>query len=245
MISITGGVSVSGSIITTDGAGPGPGPGPSGPIILYYDLSNASCYSGTGSTLVDLSGYGNDGTLVNSPTYNGSDFGGSVTTSRASSQFIKTSDSFNLDSDWTVTVIANVSTSQTYWATMWGNDAYPGVGYWALQTASNNLQVNTSGFGGITYTGTVQGSVKVFDFTFDGSTITTYINGVSVASGSLTPSTPATDGLYFSARHVNGGGASPTDWMSATFYQMRVYSSALDASTVLSNFNQVKAQYGL
>lgn len=242
MITITGGMTLgNGMVFNLEGGGPGP----SGPALLYYDLSNSSCYSGSGSTLVDLSGNGNNGTLVNNPTYNGSDHGGSITTSRSSTQYIKTANTFDLGTSWTVSVIANISTSQQYWATLWGNDSYPGVGYWALQTASNNLQVNTSGFGGVTYTGSIQGSIKVFDFTYDGSNVTTYINGTSVISGSMATPTLASNGLYFSARHQNGGGATPVDLMNATFYQMKVYSSALDSSTILSNFNAVKSQYGL
>lgn len=218
---------------------------PGRPLVLWYDFSNTSCYSGSGSTLVDLSGYGNDGTLVNSPKYDGDDHGGSITTSRNDNQFIKTDNTFNLGTSWTISVIANISASQTYWATLWGNDSYPGVGYWALQTASNNLQVNNSGFGGITYSGTIQDSIKVFDITYDGSTAIVYINGSSVVSGSLPAPILANNGLYFGSRHQNGGDEPPTDLMNATFYQMKVYSLALDSSTVLSNFNGVKSQYDL
>jgi hypothetical protein len=45
--------------------------------VLYFDVANTSCYPGSGTTLTDLSGYGNNGTLINGPTYNSSN-GGSI-----------------------------------------------------------------------------------------------------------------------------------------------------------------------
>jgi len=44
-------------------------------IVLHLDASNSSSYSGSGTTWTDLSGQGNNATLVNSPTYS-SDYGG-------------------------------------------------------------------------------------------------------------------------------------------------------------------------
>ena len=39
-------------------------------LVLYLDASNPNSYAGTGTTWTDLSGYGNDFTLVNNPTFN-------------------------------------------------------------------------------------------------------------------------------------------------------------------------------
>ena len=41
-------------------------------IILYMDFGNRASYPGTGTTVTDLSGYGNDGTVVGSPTFDAS-----------------------------------------------------------------------------------------------------------------------------------------------------------------------------
>lgn len=41
---------------------------------LYYDFSDNKCYPGTGTTVFDLSGNQWNGTLVNSPTYQGNSF---------------------------------------------------------------------------------------------------------------------------------------------------------------------------
>ena len=41
-------------------------------MVLYYDFSNPATYVGSGSVVEDQSGEGNDGQLVNSPTFNSS-----------------------------------------------------------------------------------------------------------------------------------------------------------------------------
>ena len=46
-------------------------------LVLYLDAGYPSSYPTTGTTWYDVSGYGNNGTLVNGPTYN-SDDGGSI-----------------------------------------------------------------------------------------------------------------------------------------------------------------------
>jgi hypothetical protein len=41
-------------------------------MVLYYDFSNPATYGGSGNTVRDQSGEGNDGELINSPTFNSS-----------------------------------------------------------------------------------------------------------------------------------------------------------------------------
>lgn len=44
-------------------------------LVLNLDAGNPASYSGSGTTWTDLSGNGNNGTLVNSPTYNANNQG--------------------------------------------------------------------------------------------------------------------------------------------------------------------------
>jgi hypothetical protein len=44
-------------------------------LVLYLDAANRRSYSGTGTAWNDLSGNGNNGTLVNGPTYNSDNMG--------------------------------------------------------------------------------------------------------------------------------------------------------------------------
>ena len=46
-------------------------------LVLYLDAANPKSYPGSGTTWKDLSGNGNNGTLVNGPTFNSAN-GGSI-----------------------------------------------------------------------------------------------------------------------------------------------------------------------
>lgn len=205
---------------------------------MFWDIGNSSSYPGSGTVITDLSGNGINGTLSGSPTYSS----GGITT--ASSKYIYTPSTFNLGSAWTVSIVSNTSTTQTYWATMWGDEAWSSAGYIAYQTGASSISFGVPA-GGTSYSGTIQGSNTAWDFTFNGSTISLYKNGATtpVATASMSASTPSSAGIFFGARHVNGGGSSPTDFSNTTFYQMRIYNRALTSTEVASNYATVKSQY--
>ena len=59
-------------------------------LMLNLDAGNSASYPGTGTTWYDLSGNGNNGTLINSPTFNNSIAGGAFTFN-GSNQYVSTS----------------------------------------------------------------------------------------------------------------------------------------------------------
>jgi hypothetical protein len=69
---------------------------PSTPVILttlpklHYDTNNSSSYSGTGTKLTDLSGNGNDGTIMGSPSFTTLTVGGGVLVFNGNQQYIST-----------------------------------------------------------------------------------------------------------------------------------------------------------
>ena len=74
-------------------------------LIFDMDVINPKCYAGSGSTVIDLSGNGNNGTLVNSPTYNSAN--GSFSFNSASSQTCDLG--FQWPSNFTLEVILSTS----------------------------------------------------------------------------------------------------------------------------------------
>lgn len=211
-------------------------------LTMYWDIGNSSSYPGTGTTITDLSGNGITGTLSGSPTYSA----GGLTT--ALSKYIYTPTTFNLGNAWTVTVVSNTSTTQPqYWATMWGGETWSSAGFIAYQSSSSSLTFGKPS-GGTSWSTTqaaIQGNNTVWDFTYDGSTVKLFKNGntTPVQSAAMTTATLSTWGIFFGARHINGGGTTATDFSNTTFYQMRVYNNALSTTDIAANYAAVKAQY--
>jgi len=65
-------------------------------LVLYLDAANTRSYPGTGTTWSDLSRGGNNGSLINGPTFNGGN-GGSIV-------FDGTNDSVNLQQSTSIDV---------------------------------------------------------------------------------------------------------------------------------------------
>ena len=83
--------------------------------------------------------------------------------------------------------------------------------------------------------------------TYNGTTLKGYINGAEVASATVTFDSPHDDGL--TVHHLLWGAGSATNMGDGTYYdgrmgEIRIYSDALTAPEVLSNYNARKSRYG-
>lgn len=203
---------------------------------LIMDLAIAPT---SGSTWTDQSGNGNHGTLVGSPTYVATNGGGYRTTT---GQYIATN--YNLPSAFTISIVASLNPT-SFWATFWGNEVWnTNSGYLAYFTSSTGLNIgspnNLSSF-------TVSGinTIHIWDFVISGNSITLYMDGISLGTKTFTsPTSLATNGLNFGARHTNAG-TGFTDICPGTYYNMKVYKRALVADEITTKFNQMRGTYGL
>lgn len=209
---------------------------------MFWDLGNSSSYPGSGTTITDLSGNGRNGTLSGSPAYSS----GGITS--GSGKYIYAPPTFNLGNAWTMTIVSNTSTTQPqYWSTMWGAETWSSAGFIAYQTSSSSLSFGKP-TGGTTWSTTqaaIQGNNTVWDFTYDGITVKLYKNGnpTPVQSATMVVAVASTYGIFYGARHINGGGSTPTDFSATTFYQMRVYNRALTTDEIATNYSSVKTAY--
>jgi hypothetical protein len=218
-------------------------------LVLHFDPSNSSSYSGTGTTINDLSGNGLNGTMSNitftNPyfTYNGS-----------SSQ-ISVADNALLEpgsGDWTIefwvnhSVIAGAS-RVLIGKTDGGNAADWGYG---IRTASNGNTFMEIGNGTTSIT-TPTSALSINTWyqvvgvwtNVASNSLALYINGSLVGSNShsFTSIKNTTSPLYTGS--FNGGQFS--QWLNGRMGVVRMYNSALTGSQVLQNFDADKSKYGL
>jgi hypothetical protein len=203
-------------------------------------VMNLATAPSTGSTWTDVSGNGNNGTLVNTPAYTSTN-GGGITTSGSS--YISTG--YNLPSTFTVSVAASFNPT-TYWATIFGNEIWNSTkGYIAFFSSANGIDIGSSS-GQATVPVNDYNTVHIWDFAVNGTSFVLYKDGQVIGTGSfLAPASGvSTNGLYFGARHTNGG-TGATDYGPGTYYSMRVYNRTLSDDEVKINFSSLKATYGL
>lgn len=220
-------------------------------LVAYYDPSNASSYSGSGTTLNDLSGNGLTGTMSNvtftTPylTYNGT----SSTTSIADNAllepgsgdftleawvyysvlagstrtFISKCDNGGLASSWSYGFRTNGTTGGTYLE----------VGNGTTSVTSPSYTVSTGQWYQIVGVWTNIAS----------NSIALYINGASQGSNahSFTGVKNSTRPLYLGS--YNGGEYS--QWFNGRMGIVRYYNSALTSSQILQNYYADKSKYGL
>ena len=203
-------------------------------------VMNLATAPSAGTTWTDISGNGNNATLQNAPTYSSSN-GGGITT--AGTSYISTG--YNLPSTFTVSVAASFNPT-TYWSVIWANESWTAQkGYIAYLSSANGID-----FGSPPTPPTIPmndiNTIHIWDFTVNGTTYALYKDGVLVQTGTFTapPGGLSTNGLYFGARHTNGG-TGVTDYSPGTFYSMRVYNRALSTDEIKSNFSTLRSSYGL
>ncbi len=218
-------------------------------LVLSYDISNVSSYPGSGTTVTDLQGSSN-ASLVNSPTY-----AGGYLTFNGTNQYLVTSTSLYSKVPTDVTTIS-----------IWAYPMDNGVilterGNASLVSGWYDAQMEMVGgvmkFSMWPYTlgaARITSSVATpfnrwyqFTMTYDGTKLTAYVNGVEAGSATYSRDNPGENG---SGLHYVIAGPSATNMGDGTYAKMmlgefQVYSNALSASQVLSNYNSSKSKYGV
>jgi hypothetical protein len=222
---------------------------------LQMNLLSAPTVSSSGSTWVDASGNGNNGTLLSetgaSFTYTADNGGGLIATGSLGTGGASThiSTSYVLTSPFTVEMWCKPNGQRT-WSTLWGSEVYSSdTGWWAVWEATGTLTAGGAPSGVGYTTSYTQSTPQHYVFTLTGSTFTFYLNGVAT-SGSGSYSAPSGGAgispLLFGSRHPNSGGTTPpTDALDGTYYQMRVYNTALSSSQVTQNYSGTRGMLGV
>lgn len=224
----------------------------------YYDIGNTSSYSGSGSTVTDLSvsGYGT-GSLLNSPTYTSAGLASYLSFNGTNSYFLSPNLYTMVQGTLNVTLEVWVRTASDN-----------GI----VVDEQGNLPINSGWHDAqiVIVSGTLKGAVWPYTTIVTGSAVTRnawqqyvltfndatntqtlYLNGASVGSSSIqrdfSPGAVggATTGLWYGIGLGDITSIGDTSYLACDWSIFKVYNRALTATEVLQNYDAVKWRYGL
>ena len=212
---------------------------PAGPVtnglLLYWDAGNLDSYPGTGTTIYDLSGNGNNGTLVNGVGYNQTN-GGVLT--------------FDGVDDYVISYNPNLSTTTS---TVMGAARYTGgvqgrminstdvnwlIGHW------NNSTENYYALGWISPVqyGASDTNWRVYAALGNqpGNLYSSYVNN-TLSSGPNSNGSSGPDGISIGAQTFGG----VSEYSAGQFSFVLVYNRVLTTAEMTQNYNYFKGRFGL
>jgi hypothetical protein len=225
-------------------------------LILALDAGNVKSYPGSGTTWYDKSGYGNNGTLTNGPTFTGSN-GGSLV-------FDGTNDYVTIPYTPILTPTSSISFGGWAYKDLWADVpdsrllSKTQVGGYQLTFSTNDAYIPTGNVGilihlGGTYYAT---SVPIIDYiitkwnhffaTCDGRYIKLYINGNLISTydkGSTSPITYSNNNYFVIGAEPGTGTGIDGSYFSGRISNILVYDRALSDSEVFQIYNAQKSRY--
>ena len=231
-------------------------------LITYWDIQNSSSYPGSGSTINDLVGNSN-GVIVGTVTYTG-DSTDYLTVEGSGTEYIRTG---NLDP-----YLSPVNTGTTMSLFLWVYPTSNGIiiseqgtttpdSSWYDAQIQRNSSGNflfsvwqyTIGSALITSPGTYSLNQWYYSgWTYNGTTLTAYVNGNSTGSVNISRQTPNSAGLdmyYYIGQPsstnmvTNPGGTNLGPASTFRFGALHIYNRALSAAEVLQNYELTSLPY--
>jgi len=225
-------------------------------LVLALDAANQKSYPGTGTVWTDLSGNGNNGTLVNGPSFDSGNLGsiefdgvneyvtggGNITNSLFSENSYTLCAWFNWrggggGSDGRNYLLQNGGTNYPLSLEINSRDFNPPrFATWQHTTTGNNHHNSNS-------THTVNQNQWYNFIVSNGisNTIKMFVNGNEIFS----TSTRSGDLLSFSGFRIGTHRSNNNRWFDGKISQSLIYNRALTADEVSQNFNATKSRYGL
>jgi len=208
-------------------------------LVLYLDAANNKSYVSGSTTWVDLTGNGNNGTLINGPTFN-TGSGGSIV-------FDGTNDYVNCGLSQNVN--SNTFT-YCFWAsppeiagTLLGNSKDAGGAQIYLDLTSISLVKQDSFVMGNFSTSTAKLNWNYYCISYLSPNISFYLNGILTSY-----TTYSTTFDFTSSNRLIGGRFS-----GGSIYQpyrgkvaiVHLYNRVLSATEILQNYNALKGRFGI
>jgi hypothetical protein len=209
-------------------------------LVLALDAANPKSYVSGSTTWGDLSRGGNNGTLVNGPTFDSGNGGSivfdgvddyvqlSATPSSLVTSNVTISSWFNTSNATQQMIIGNSGGSNRFYIETF-NRSETLVAHWGIGSQQNSLTSNAI----ITTNSWVN-----YSMTYDGNITIGYLNGLTTDSTSIGNQTYTNNtlrvGLWVNSLYFKGN-----------IPQVSIYNRALSAQEILQNYNATKTRFGL
>lgn len=206
-------------------------------LVLYLDAANTRSYLGTGTTWSDLSRGGNNGTLINGPTFN-SENGGSIV--------------FDGSNDYvTIPTITNNIYTIDFWYKMGGNDG--SYGYFA-SSGDNGFAIGEGGpgigYGQFYYwNSSVSTGLGLIPSTTNWNHICTLINvstnNIQIYGNGNQLSNSTISNMSTSISNIGRYITLNIHYLKGNLASYKIYNRSLSTTEILQNYNTTKNRFGL
>jgi hypothetical protein len=217
--------------VTVSNTAPPPPPPPTG-LVASYNFD-----AGSGTTLADLSGNANSGTITGATWATSGKTGGALSFN-GTSNYVQVADSNSLDLTTGMTLEAwvNPSALGTSWRTLLFKAQGAGMVYslYANQDTTRPIaQVGINGEKDVIGTAALPlNTWSHLAATYDGSALRLYVNGTLAATTAVTGNIPVSTGVL-----RLGGNAVWGEWYGGLLDDVRVYNRALSASEISTDMS--------
>jgi hypothetical protein len=210
-------------------------------LVLHLDAANLKSYPGTGTTWTDLSGSGNNGTLVNGTAYNSGN-GGHLTFDGIDDHVSGSVPIFAVASGATIEAMVRLN-NVTNLSAIFSHGRSGSSFDLGMVVISSNLRFrNSNNDHALSSPTTLSTGVWYHLALSITSTSTTgYCNGLSQGTTAQVITSNAITDYYISRRSSN----SATEHVDGNIAILRVYNRALNATEIQQNFNALRGRYDI
>jgi len=212
-------------------------------LVLCLDAANPKSYPGSGTTWTDLSGNGNDGTLVNGVGFDSGNQGS--LTFDGVNDYVDCGNIFNAENQSLTGMVNSKEISFSKYNAFL--DKLSSGGSWRFHSNNGNLLLGVRPNAG-GYTTISSGAILSTNiwynlaFSYNSATnfVSLFVNGLMVTSGTLSL-TPGSNGTPLRIGRATNNGVYSNFNMGGAM----LYDRALTEAEIKQNFNALRGRYGI